>query len=122
MDSGVYLPSASLLLTMSTISFNRGSFRNISNRVLDAVCREAGLIETVPSKKPGGKSRDKRTICLYDLRHTCATLMLSAGVNPKVASERLGHSTVVITLDTYSHVLPDIQKDATDKIGKTLYR
>lgn len=48
----------------------------------------------------------------HDLRHTHATLLLKAGVNPKVVSERLGHSTVGITLDVYSHVLPDMQDEA----------
>jgi len=47
-------------------------------------------------------------IRLHDLRHTHATLMLRQGVHPKVVSERLGHSSVAITLDTYSHVLPGI--------------
>jgi integrase len=48
-------------------------------------------------------------IRLYDLRHSCATLLLVADENPKVVSERLGHSTVVLTLDTYSHVIPTMQ-------------
>jgi integrase len=48
----------------------------------------------------------------HDLRHTAATLMLSAGTHVKVVSERLGHATINITLDTYSHVLPDMQRDA----------
>lgn len=48
----------------------------------------------------------------HDLRHTAATLMLSAGTHPKIVSERLGHATINITLDTYSHVLPDMQHDA----------
>jgi integrase len=43
---------------------------------------------------------------LYDLRHSTASFLLQANVNPKVVSERLGHSTVVLTLDVYSHVLP----------------
>ncbi len=59
-------------------------------------------------------------IRLYDLRHTAATLMLAAGVNPKVASERLGHSTIVLTMDTYSHVLPDMQQDAVDRVDRLL--
>lgn len=59
-------------------------------------------------------------IRLYDLRHTTATLLLSAGENPKVVSERLGHASIVLTLDTYSHVLPTMQKDATDKIEKLM--
>ena len=49
----------------------------------------------------------------HDLRHTCATLLLKAGVNVKVVSERLGHSSVVITLNTYAHVMPGMQKEAT---------
>jgi integrase len=58
---------------------------------------------------------------LYDLRHTCATLMLLAGVNPKVASERLGHASVSLTLDTYSHVLPNMQEDATARLAEVVY-
>lgn len=49
---------------------------------------------------------------LHDTRHTHATLMLAAGVHPKIVSERLGHATVQITLDTYSHVLPGLQEAA----------
>lgn len=51
-------------------------------------------------------------IRFHDLRHTAATLMLSRGVHPKVASELLGHSTVGITLDLYSHVSESMQRDA----------
>lgn len=49
---------------------------------------------------------------IHDLRHTCATLLLSQRVNPKVVSELLGHATVAFTLDIYAHVLPDMQEDA----------
>jgi integrase len=48
----------------------------------------------------------------HDLRHTAATLMLSSNVHPKVVSEILGHANIAITLDTYSHVLPTMQRDA----------
>ena len=51
-------------------------------------------------------------IRFHDLRHTHATLLLKANVHPKVVSERLGHANIGITLDTYSHVLPDLQKTA----------
>ena len=61
-------------------------------------------------------------IRLYDLRHTCATLLLSAGENPKVVSERLGHASVTLTLDTYSHVLPDMQDKATSKLEEMLFQ
>jgi integrase len=60
------------------------------------------------------------TFRLYDLRHTCATLMLSQKLNPKVAAERLGHSTVKITLDTYSHVTPTMQQEASEKLEAIL--
>ena len=56
----------------------------------------------------------------HDLRHTCATLLLSARVNPKVVSEMLGHATVAITLDIYSHVIPDMQQDAAAVMGQLL--
>lgn len=70
--------------------------------------------------KPILKQADLPDIRLYDLRHTCATLLLLAGENPKVVSERLGHASIVLTLDTYSHVLPNMQKDATDKLEALL--
>lgn len=55
-------------------------------------------------------------IRFHDLRHTAATLMLSRGVHPKMASEMLGHSTVAITLDLYSHVTANLQRQAADAI------
>lgn len=61
------------------------------------------------------------TIRLYDLRHTCATLLLAAGENPKIVSERLGHASIVLTLDTYSHVLPTMQQSAVTKLEAALY-
>ncbi|MBA7503431.1 Tyrosine recombinase XerC [subsurface metagenome] len=51
-------------------------------------------------------------IRFHDLRHTHATLMLKAGVHPKIVSERLGHANIGITLDTYSHVVPGLQEAA----------
>lgn len=55
-------------------------------------------------------------IRLHDLRHTSATLLLQAGVHPKVVQERLGHSTIQVTMDTYSHVTPTMQRDASERI------
>lgn len=80
--------------------------RNIIRRHFRPILKRAGLPETLR---------------LYDLRHTCATLMLSAGVHPKVASERLGHSSVTLTMDVYSHVLPSMQQDATEKLESILF-
>jgi integrase len=56
----------------------------------------------------------------HDLRHAHATHMLASGVHPKVASERLGHSKVGITLDLYSHVLPNMQADAAALVDDAL--
>lgn len=56
----------------------------------------------------------------HDLRHTHATMLLKAGVNPKVVSERLGHSRVGMTLDTYSHVLPTMQREAAKAIEQLI--
>lgn len=51
-------------------------------------------------------------IKLHDIRHTHATLLLQAQVHPKVVQERLGHSSIMITLNLYSHVMPTVQKEA----------
>ncbi len=56
----------------------------------------------------------------HDLRHAHATLMLQQGTHPKIVSERLGHSTIAITLDTYSHVLPGLQREAADAFDDLL--
>lgn len=60
-------------------------------------------------------------IRLHDLRHTYATIALKAGVHPKVVSERLGHATVGITLDLYSHVTPAIARDAADVVASKIF-
>lgn len=52
----------------------------------------------------------------HDLRHTHATLLLAEGIHPKIVQERLGHKTITLTLDTYSHVLPGLQEEAAAKL------
>ncbi len=59
-------------------------------------------------------------IRFHDLRHTAATMLLRQGIHPKVVSEMLGHSQIAITLDTYSHVLPDMQREATVALDRLL--
>jgi integrase len=56
-----------------------------------------------------------RGIRLHDARHTHASLMLKQGVHPKIVQERLGHSSIQITLDTYNHVAPGLQEAAAKK-------
>ena len=68
------------------------------------------------------RARIDGSVRLYDLRHTHATLLLGAGVHPKIVSERLGHSTITITLDTYSHVLPGMQRESADQLDAMLFR
>ena len=60
-------------------------------------------------------------IRLHDLRHTAATLALTAGIHPKVVSERLGHATVGITLDTYSHVGEGLQEEAATRVAGMIF-
>jgi integrase len=60
-------------------------------------------------------------IRLHDLRHTYATLALSAGVHPKIVSERLGHATVAITLDLYSHVSPVLDSEAATLVASRIF-
>jgi integrase len=59
-------------------------------------------------------------IRFHDLRHTAATLLLSRGVHPKVVSEMLGHSTITLTLDTYSHLVPVLHDQAAELMDAIL--
>jgi integrase len=81
------------------------SRHNIYNRSFKPLLERAGL---------------PRTFRFQDLRHTFATLMASSGGHAKVVQEMLGHATTSITLDLYSHVLPDMQEDAADRLGALL--
>ncbi|MEW5921148.1 MAG: tyrosine-type recombinase/integrase [Bacillota bacterium] len=92
-------------LVFTSENGNPADLRHIVNRHFKPLLKDAGLPD----------------IRLYDLRHTCATLLLMAGENPKVVSERLGHASVTMTLDTYSHVLPDMQEKATKKLEFMLF-
>ncbi|WP_433498323.1 tyrosine-type recombinase/integrase [Sphaerimonospora sp. CA-214678] len=61
-----------------------------------------------------------RRVRLHDLRHTCATILLAQGVDTRTIMEILGHSTIVLTMNTYAHVLPEHQATALDKLEKAL--
>lgn len=74
-------------------------------RAWKSLLREAGL----------------REVRLHDMRHTAATLLLSAGVHPRVVMELLGHSQMRTTTDTYSHVLPALAQEAADRMGDALW-
>ena len=61
-----------------------------------------------------------KVIRLHDARHSHASILLKAGVHPKIVQERLGHSSIAITLDTYSHVAPGLQKAAAESFDRLL--
>ena len=79
--------------------------RNVTRRVYERLLRQEGLPR----------------ITFHALRHTAATLLLSRGVNPKIVSEMLGHASVSITLDLYSHVLPHMQTAASQAMHDALW-
>jgi integrase len=56
----------------------------------------------------------------HDLRHSCATLLLVQGVSPRVVMEVLGHSEIAMTMDTYSHVIPELRRDAAERMNALL--
>ncbi len=89
-------------------NMHRRSFKPTLKRA-NAMAAAEGLAEQLPD------------IRFHDLRHTMATLLLLAGVNVKVVSERLGHAKIQITLDTYAHVLPTMQAEAVAKL-EDLYK
>ena len=77
---------------------------NLVRRSFKPLLKEAGLPE----------------IRFHDLRHTCATLLLGRGVHPKLVQEFLGHATIAMTLDTYSHYLPSMGDKTAGAMGDAL--
>ena len=84
-------------------------------------CREDGEIIHPDTFERTFKRLVKRagvpTIRLHDVRHTFATVALRAAIHPKVVSEILGHASISITLDTYSHAIPSMQEEAAERIA-----
>ncbi|WP_019420141.1 site-specific integrase [Paenibacillus sp. OSY-SE] len=73
------------------------------------------IIKKIQEENPGLPK-----IRFHDLRHTHATLLLKAGIHPKIVQERLGHSSINVTLDTYSHVLPNLQEAVLRNVGDSI--
>jgi len=63
-----------------------------------------------------------RRIRFHDLRHSCATLLLVQGVSPRVVMEVLGHSEIALTMNAYSQVVPELRREAADRIQAILER
>lgn len=107
-------------------AFARLRRRQLEKRLtLGAAYKDIGLAFTTSLGTPVGANNLRRAfrrivaradigpLRFHDLRHAHATLLLARGVHPKVVSERLGHANIGITMDTYSHVLPSLQEEAT---------
>jgi integrase len=65
-----------------------------------------------------GRIKDFPRVRFHDLRHSHATQLLAGGVHPKIVQERLGHSSIAVTMDLYSHVSETMQSDATAKLDQ----
>jgi integrase len=108
--------------------------RHLEERMaLGAAWTDAGLVFVSPIGTP----MDPRNVCreframltaapsvprFHDLRHTAAALLLAQGVDPRTIMETLGHSQISLTLNTYSHVLPALKRDAAAKMDAILSR
>jgi integrase len=88
--------------------FTRGDGRPLSRSIVDKAWTRLNARASVPRVR------------FHDLRHTSATLLLGRGVHPKIVSEMLGHATVAITLDLYSHVTPTMQREAAVAMDELL--
>lgn len=97
-------------------------YGNLDRRHFKKIIKSANEAIKKANEETGSDNPLLPVIRLYDLRHTMATLLLSKGINPKIVSERLGHSSISLTLDTYSHVLPTMQKDATEQMERLMFR
>lgn len=64
------------------------------------------------------KARLPKSIRFHDLRHTCAMLMIKQGIHPRIVMEILGHSQISTTMNTYGHVLPEVQRDAVNVLDR----
>lgn len=95
--------------------------------------QDSGLVFTTRTGGPIHPRNDYRTfqallkkaglrrVRLHDLRHTAASLLLEQGVHPRVVMEILGHSQISLTMNTYSHVVPDTLRSATDSVQEALW-
>ena len=98
---GVWQNHSLVFTTLVGTPLNR---HNVFSRSFKPLLRDAGLPD----------------IPFHGLRHSFATLMLAGGEHPKVVQEMMGHSGIRVTMDFYSHVLPDMQREAVGRLGVML--
>lgn len=122
-----------ILPSITIEALRRHKVRQAEERLKLGLGRDdSGLVFTRPDGQPVIPTSFSRTFCefvknkglppitFHGLRHSHLSHLMRAGVHPKVASERAGHSSVAITLDIYSHILPGMQEDAAKKIDAVL--
>ena len=89
-------------------------------------------IHYAPGWPAGTSERESLVVCdpvpggldgfrLHDLRHSCASFMLAAGASPRTVMKTLGHSQIGLTMNTYTHVLPEIERAAIDAAARTIF-
>ena len=114
------------LTSLAVEALRRHRVRQAQERLLlGAAWQDHGLVFCRPDGRPLDGTGMLRTdfypllkraglpqVRFHDLRHSAATLLLSQGIHPKIVSELLGHTTIRVTMDIYSHVLPDMQREA----------
>ena len=94
-------------LGYNTMNDEQLVFSNIENSFLQVSKPRKWMLQTI-------QKNNLKEISIHGFRHTHATLLLEAGVSPKVISERLGHSSIQITLDLYSHVTEEMEREVPD--------
>ncbi|HZB81548.1 MAG TPA: tyrosine-type recombinase/integrase [Rubrobacteraceae bacterium] len=119
--------------TTVVVGASRGLGRGIAGAFAEAVAPVVAVARTGPAlAELAATSANIRTevadaadataerITFHDLRHTCASLLFQKNVHPKFVQELLGHASVAITLDTYSHMLPGMGSEAADAMSEAL--
>lgn len=140
-DGKTFLSGAKTKSSLRTINLSLSSIKVLITRKLTVskeklslgpIYQDFDLVACTQHGTPLNPANIRRTIKrlikmaevpeirFHDLRHTHATLLLSNGVHVKVISERLGHSNIKVTLDTYSHVLPSMQEEVARKLDEII--
>ncbi|WP_405142469.1 tyrosine-type recombinase/integrase [Sphaerisporangium sp. NBC_01403] len=93
------------------------------------VCPVAGVPGRTPIEPGNLSTRWRKTrakaglhwLRLHDLRHACASFLIACGASPRTVMKTLGHSQIGLTMNTYAHVLPEVERAAVDAVAKRLF-
>lgn len=115
--------SKELLLHKDRLEKEKVRYPNYNHQDLVVCTRYGNFVDPASLTRRFQKQAENNGIVpirFHDLRHSHATLLLQQNINPKIVSERLGHSAIHITLNRYSHVLPSMQKDVADRLNNLI--